>query len=209
MNKEEFNELAHLAFDSEWPGFNPETLEVPNGDGKVDTGKWYSHVAYKYFTARWDGGDVRFDPLRVAYMRCMFLAKRVHRRLGLPQELTPNYYSSCLRFLRYPPGTGSHQHTDFDLFTLSLYRSDPTKLVRGLAGLHEGDDDISPGIHFGELAEEFDLRTATPHMVVPSKTWAASAVFFALPAMDVRLPDGRTVGEWLKERYARSRTEKQ
>jgi hypothetical protein len=135
--------------------------------------------------------------------------------------------------LEYPPGATSARHTDFDLFTLVAYRDPyPGGLVREEQMPTGGPflswaDTISPGIHFGELFELGGFGAATPHEV--KKVWGpfgeaswegipaavskpqVSAVYFALPAHDLVLPDGRKVGPqsepgiYLHERMSRSR----
>ncbi len=76
---------------------------------------------------------------------------------------------------------------------------------------------ISPGLHIGELGELVGLGPATPHRV-PARPYAQkSVVYFAMPDHAARLPRAyepmqdrpepptQTVGEWLRERVARSR----
>lgn len=168
------------------------------------------------------------------------------------------------------PGAGTAEHTDFDLFTIVLWRSHPVDLERGraargrmmghsLAGFGGGPNDIpscvhcgevapepdstcwdayekhdvkhaigggraeaeaiSPGLHIGEIGELVGLGPATPHRV-PARPYAQkSIVYFAMPDHAAQLPgtgaggfppqyvgaNGPTVGEWLRERIARSR----
>jgi hypothetical protein len=78
---------------------------------------------------------------------------------------------------------------------------------------------MSPGLHIGEIGELVGLGPATPHRVPARPYTQQSIVYFAMPSHAARLPmtsarGGQTVentwrpatvGEWLKERLARSR----
>ncbi len=48
FSKIEFDALSSLVFRPGYPGYKPNVVEAPNGDGKLDTDKRYSHVAIKY-----------------------------------------------------------------------------------------------------------------------------------------------------------------
>lgn len=204
----EFDALRELAFRSDYPGYRPNVREIPNGDGKVDAEKRYSHIASKYLRGDSD------SRLWQALYRCHERACQVADLLDLPKEWRPNLNASALRVLEYPPGAGSARHTDFDLFTLLAYRDplegleffrDPAFAERNERQLRE----IAPGLHYGELFDFLPNEPAdpTPHWVDPMNRWQFSAVYFCLPSPETKLPDGRTVGEWLAERYARSRVE--
>lgn len=219
-----------------YPGYTPQVLEIPNGDGRVDREKRYAHVDEKALA--------KLDPERFSTV-CLWdalndahgLALRVAEALGVPEAFMPVRSEGALRILEYPPGVGGHAHTDFDLFTLSLYRSEPERLR--LAPLpttrnttcaaqlaHQGFAHIinarrlNPGMHIGELGELVGLGDATRHHVEPSTETQYSIVYFALPSPDAVLPGYQcakhldksvranfetTVGDWLAERYARSR----
>lgn len=209
-----------------YPGYKPEVVEAPNGDGKLDREKRYAHVATKYLRGmakaefERDGGTL-WSALDV----CHAEATRVHRALGLPATWAPDIDASALRILEYPPGATSAKHTDFDLFTLIAYRDPyPGGLVIDRSTRSPGDREWGvsaqwPGIHYGELYELGGFGVATPHEVLPTTrgrgfltevAWQYSAVYFALPRHDLELPGvdgapGETVGAWLAERYARSR----
>jgi isopenicillin N synthase-like dioxygenase len=121
----------------------------------------------------------------------------------------PSYEHCALRVLEYPPGAGSHEHTDFNLFTLMLYRNQPDKFV------HDGRDHIPPSVrklneqcHLGEITEILGTGPATKHSVLPSETTQVSAVFFAIPNHEAVLPNGMKVGDWIAERVSRSRYDK-
>lgn len=239
FDKPTFDRLREIVFRTDaagrptYPGYKPSVVEAPNGDGKLDRDKRYAHVATKYLNA-W-GSPARMSPLdaehwwflKLKLNRCHAEAVRVHAALGLPDEWRPDLDASALRILEYPPGATSARHTDFDLFTLVAYRDPyPGGLVR--YGRQEGGiewswrecDDVSHGLHFGELYELGGFGAATPHEVraLPDREcapdgdgWQYSAVYFALPRHDLVLPDGRKVGPqtepgtYLHDRMSRSR----
>lgn len=188
-----YDALYERVFLSDYAGYKPEVQESPAGNATWDTQKKYAHVATKYSPDAWL--MFHFD---VAFGEAL----RVYKDLGFPDALRPDYDQCCLRILDYPPGASSAEHTDFDFMTLQLYRDRPEGFVR--TGVSEGDDAISHGVHFGEIAELAGLRPATPHRVRALPERQRSVVFFVLPSLAAPLGDG-TVGEWLKERYARSR----
>ncbi len=194
-----FEDLAQPAFSAINPGYKPDVIEAPNGDGHLDTKKRYAHIAPKYFHAHTPA------ILRDAYHNALCEAQAWAMRLGLPMPLWPSYNDCALRLLEYPAGAGGHIHTDFDLFTVNLWRSDPSAMQQA---------EWSPrGVHFGELWHALGLGcswsarlpTATAHWIEPRTYAQQSLVFFALPSPDVRLPTGGTVRDWLAERIARSR----
>lgn len=210
----EFDGLRALAFAPDYAGYRPNVKEIPNGDGKVDAEKRFSHVASKYLR---QDSDSR---LWQALYRCHDRAMQVAELLDLPKEWRPNLNASALRVLEYPPGAGSERHTDFDLFTLLAYRDplegleiegDPVRQERD--SVQSALRQCAPGLHFGELAEllPVDPICANPHSVDPMNRWQFSAVYFALPSHDLTLPNGLKVGPstepgtWLYERIARSR----
>lgn len=240
-------ELAQL-FDATppYPGYKPEVKEAPNGDGRVDAGKRYLHVAKKYGLPSEDAAAI----LACAHWE----ACRVAEEIGVPAEFYPRVENSTLRVLEYPSaacvrraggdtcmfcdalthdsdtyicpvrgaGNGSAEHTDFDLFTLNLWRStddhqhwDPW-LLFGEGGWAQG----AAPYHRGELGELIGLGPAVKHRV-PARPYPQRAiVYFAMPAGAARLPCstcspgdkcvgfGLTVNEWLADRYARSRVYK-
>jgi hypothetical protein len=197
----EYEEIAGHAFRGDYAGYRPAVQESPNGDGVWDEGKRYAHVATKYSP---------LPDLMRYFNRAYFEARRVCSRLDVPRRLYPDPDQCCLRILDYPPGAGSATHTDFDLFTLQLYRDQPEGFVRQrgdspsekAGSWREDDDQVSAGIHWGEMAEVAGFRRATPHFVQPLDVRQRSIVFFVLPCSDAPLI---TAGEWLAERYARSR----
>lgn len=175
-----------------YAGYKPTVQESPNGDEVWDTEKKYAHVAPKY---------VPCPELMVYYCMAFEEACAVSKALRLPPRLSPHWNSCCLRILDYPPGAGSAEHTDFDLFTIQLYREHQEGFVR-TGDVLETDDMISKGIHFGEMAEVAGIRKAMPHHVKGLSVRQRSIVFFVLPDPSAVLI---TAGEWLEERYARSR----
>jgi hypothetical protein len=143
--------------------------------------------------------------------------------LEVPPEFYPRAADGTLRILDYPAGVGyGEKHTDFDLFTVCCYRSDPCALKlddlpEGLhdltAGRHAKATDIDPRLHIGEIGELVGLGPATPHYVEPRPEAQQSIVYFAIPDHDAVLETRNpglherdiTVGSWLAERIARSR----
>jgi len=147
--------LNAIVFTTDYPGYRPNVRELPNGDGKVDDGKRYAHVATKYITdeyrKRHPGATLHLEKtLDDAH----WLAMRVATALHVPKHLMPSREHSALRVLEYPAGAGSHEHTDFDLFTLSLYRDQPSCLV-----FHDG----GPNVDLTHKPSLSVLREAEPH----------------------------------------------
>lgn len=224
----DYEVLHSIVFTPGYPGYRPAVLEAPNGDGKVDADKRYAHIAEKYMAGldpELFSTQILWDALNGAHS----LATKVAVALGIRQEFLPLRSECALRVLEYPAGVGGHEHTDFDLFTLSLYRSEPSKLklatVSDEAAAAETADldwlyrlgkvrkTLNPGLHIGELGEIVGLGEATRHHVESSAETQHSIVYFALPSPDVVVAVGSplcgsaplTAGTWLAERYARSR----
>jgi hypothetical protein len=206
---------AHeLVFNGNYPGYQPNVVESPHGDGNWDEEKRYAHIAEKYLDKCNDDRDREF--LSNALDSAVWKAKVIAMQLGIPSEYWPDRRYSAIRILEYPPGVGSHQHTDFDLFTLVLYRSDWHHFQypgegegQPLTGYLGKACKMSRGFHFGEMMEHIKPRyIATPHAVAPSVTSQYSAVFFAIPDHASLLKDGTPVGDWVAERKARSRKER-
>jgi hypothetical protein len=190
-----------------------------SGTGRAKA-KRYLHVAPKHNPPAW----------AMAYLaRAHYEACRVAEALNVPAAYYPRVADGTLRVLEYPPGAGTVEHTDFNLFTIVLWRSTPDDLECTDKNLLAGEyttaacqywrlskaRKISPGLHIGELGELVGLGPATPHRV-PARAYAQkSIVYFAVPDHAARLPpmtwpDGLprtdpTVGQWLKERVKRSR----
>lgn len=189
--------LVHeLVFRPDYPGYRPHVVEDPNRNGRVDAQKRFAHVACKYEHP---------DPGAQLYLHSLLM--QAHRRalmaardLGIPEAWLPRFELGALRVLEYPAGAGSEEHTDFDMFTIPCYRNTfaPLKLDYG----------EHPGIVMGELGELIGLGKATPHSVEPRDFVQHSIVYFAIPDTSLRLPDGRTVNEWLVEQLARARVYK-
>lgn len=221
MNKQQYDQLASIVFrtDSEgkptYPGYRPDVHEVPNGDGKVDAQKRYAHVAWKYFKDWEMQSGEEYDALAIALGKAHLLAARVSAVLGVPEQFRPWQKYGALRILEYPVGATSNLHTDFDLFTLMIYRDQPecfrydrqTVPAEVGARLREARK-LNAQLHIGELGELIGLGPATPHEVIASDRPQHAIVYFAIPDHAAVLPTGQTVGEWLQERMARSRTYK-
>lgn len=188
-----------------YAGYKPGVKEIPNGDGRVDFGKRFLHVALKYNPPRWAK-----DILAVAHFR----ACEVFKALGWPAELMPAVENANLRVLEYPEGTGSARHKDFDLFTVNCWRNIPSDLV-----MTDAPERGWSEVHMGELAEIYGLAKADPHEVPERPYQQKAIIYFASPAMATPLPEPivfpevegfparmvRTSGEWQIERTNRSR----
>lgn len=201
FTKEDYDEIAAFAFSSENPGYKPQVIESPNGDGIWDAQKKYAHIAPKYLN------QTNNESMWFFYNMAKVAAFQVCEELGIPKEFYPGE-DSTLRILDYPPGATTAPHTDFDLFTLCMYRDD-YDAFKYLSG--ENDlllmkaRSISQGIHFGEILTEVNGAQATGHEVVGTEKRQCSIVFFVVPDHKAVLPSGLTVGEWMEERKNRSR----
>lgn len=190
MNAVEFEQAYQQMFSPTFSGFTPAIAEAPNGDGKVDAQKRYAHLNRRTLPS------APFAALADLFDSCMALALEHARTMNIPRELMPSAEDSTLRLLEYPPGATSAEHTDFDLFTINLYRSHEDLIVPKMP------------IHFGELAEIVSggwLKAVSHHVKAHPTQTQRSAVFFAMPPLAATLPTGITVREWVTERKARSR----
>lgn len=199
-------------------GYKPTTKEIPNADGVVDHGKRFLHVNLKYIND--STPTFARELLENAHETALEIART---RLMIPAELMPSLENATLRVLEYPPGEGSAQHKDFDLFTVNLWRNELLDHEQFIPPAIEG----FPGqwkrgaeeYHFGELAEIFGLGQAVLHRVQPRPYAQQALVYFASPAMSTPLPEPitfpaqgnfaaktvTTTGAWQVERTNRSR----
>jgi hypothetical protein len=204
---DEYAALHAVVFRADYPGYKPNVIEAPNGDGRLDAHKRYAHVATKYLDA-WTPANRRDRALKVLLAETLCdafdHARVVAHKLNVPEAFMPSFDACALRVLEYPSGVGGEQHTDFDLFTTLCYRDDPSGLVRTQAPGADLDA-FDPGLHLGEIGELVGLGPATPHYVRPADWTQRSIVFFALPSHFAVLPSGVTIGAWLAERMSRSR----
>lgn len=206
FTEQDYNVLHEVVFRADYPGYRPAVAEAPNGDGVLDTQKRYSHIATKYlkqfpapgaphYRARMNERDMLETYLRAAHRRALEVAAAS----GLvPQAFLPSFEHSALRVLEYPAGASSAPHTDFDLFTLNLYRNVS----------NYGLGPVSMPVHMGELGEVLGLGPAFPHFVAPLDRVQRSIVYFCIPDHAAVLPSGQNAGEWIAERIARSRYDK-
>lgn len=208
-----YRQLHRVVFNEtdRWTGYRPEVVELPNGDGRADMQKRYAHIKHEHFDQARVGNACAYHAFQSAYVRACDVAIR----LGIPSQYWPDRKACALRVLEYPPGVGGERHTDFDLFTLNLYRSDGGACMREEAPVGRDYRDVPKGVHLGELYDLIFPPTvtdptpcATPHQIAPSVVAQYSIVFFALPSPEAVLPSGLKVGDWLAERYARSRAYK-
>lgn len=204
FTEDDYWHLHSIVFRSDYPGYKPDVIEIPNGDGKADIQKRYAHIATKYLNGIWQ------EQYLAPYLeRAHALACQVASLANVPTAFMPKLSYGALRILEYPPGAESNRHEDFDLFTLMLYRdqtdkfcSDDTLTTSALTAIRT----VNPQAHLGELGTAIGMGPATPHWVVPSDKSQHSIVYFAIPDHEASLPDGVTVGDWINERIARSRT---
>jgi isopenicillin N synthase-like dioxygenase len=214
FNAADYKKLHSIVFQDNYPGYKPNVIEAPNGDGYWDNDKRYAHIAAKYLT------DLPYTPTKTVLQdylsRATQYAVSVAISLGVPKEFWPTYQYSAIRLLEYPPGAVTNPHTDFDLFTLMLYRNIPETfqyiqqdLVKiGYDALLKEAQGFNSQIHFGEILEIVNPSyQATPHEVVPDIHGRTqySMVYFAIPDHAAVLPTGETVGAWIEERISRSR----
>lgn len=216
-----FNQIGYavlhdIVFRGDYPGYKPTVTEIPNCDGKADADKRYAHVALKYLPG-W-GTAIERRVLVAMLEEAHGRAEMVYDALGGPPEFRPDIRYGALRVLEYPPGAISHEHTDFDLFTLALYRDRPECFRRAeeWTDIPTAALALNRGLHIGDLGEEIGLGKATRHSVVASDQPQHSIVYFAIPDHEARIgeefvrADGftvrPTVRDWLNERMARSRT---
>jgi len=176
-------------------GFKEDVNESPNGDGKIDFGKQYSHLSREVVQDLLSL-DYEFAPLFANFLNDLHeQALWVAKDLNIPEQYLPDANASVLRALRYPPGTTSHKHTDFDMFTINVYRNMTNP------GLPTGMK-----VHYGEVLEMIDPSyEATEHYVCPCPLEQRSMVYFVSPPLDVVLPNGEVMKDWLFERKNRSR----
>jgi hypothetical protein len=210
FTRSDYDQLSCL-FDPHvgYRGYKPAVLEVPNGDGKVDAQKSYLHVALKYDPPSW----------ALAYLaRAHFEACRVAEALGVDPAYYPRVADGTLRVNWYSEGAGSHEHTDFDLFTVNCFRETPDDLEAFAQYSHDAAHWVANPFdhHVGEIGALVGLGAATPHRVIARPYVQRSIVYFAMPDHAAQLPCQKpgsgthtdctpTVREWLQERYARSR----
>jgi hypothetical protein len=209
--------LSALVFKNDYPGYRKNVIESPNGDGNWDTEKRYAHVAVKYLD--------EYDPYKVLILdKYLTLANdkaiEIAIALGVPKAFWPDIRYSALRVLEYPPGSLSHPHKDFDLFTLMCYRNALEQFEYTVDGelMPESKmsaelilaNSLNKDIHFGEIIELImpTHHHATEHQVHPCKDITQySIVYFSIPDHEAVLPNGTTVGKWIDERIGRSRKE--
>lgn len=193
MDATVFEQLYQTMFSHGFTGYTPAIAEAPNGNGKVDVQKRYSHLNRRTLPS---ASPAEIGLLSTVFNGCMGAAFEHVRTMNIPHSFMPSAEDSTLRVLEYPPGATSAEHTDFDLFTINLYRSHEDLIVPKMP------------IHFGELAEIISggwLKATSHHVKAHSTQTQRSAVFFVMPRLDAVLPDGVTVRAWLNERKSRAR----
>jgi hypothetical protein len=184
-------------FRPDYAGYKPDVTEIPNSDGKADTLKRYAHIAPKYSPA---------PELLVFAWKAHAIALDAAKAFGVTAEFLPIFKYGALRILDYPPGAGSAEHTDFDLFTIHCYRDVPEAFIRSGDPLPEAVANVNADCHIGRLGEILGLGKAHPHHVEPTPVPQHAIVYFAIPEHDAVLPTGEVVRDWLNRIMAESRT---
>lgn len=211
FTKEEYEFIHSRVFVEGYSGYKPSVKEIPGGDGNVDADKRYAHIGTWYFTR-----DAHWFELLPFLERAHAVAVQIAEAIELPKEWMPKISYGALRILEYPPGSISHPHNDFDLFTVMCYRDQPQQFFAHsyvntdarARWVMEQMQAINPQAHLGELGEAIGLGRATRHEVLPSTEPQHSMVYFAVPDWETAMPNrGPKVKDWLNERMARSRTE--
>ncbi len=204
----DYDILASIVFQPDYPGNATArgVIESPNGDGKLDTGKRYAHVAIKYLDKMDTENNHRgvlWNALYAAYTQAM----RVASRLQVPDAFLPSFEHGALRVLEYPPGAGSEVHTDVGLLTLMCYRDQPEHFHYAGKGHTESlAHDLDPQLHMGRIAREIGMvPAADAHYVSGSATTQHSIVYFAVPDHDATLPNGQRLGDWLDREMQKMR----
>lgn len=220
MSVQDYHTAYTMVFNpaNEYPGYRPEVSESPDGDIFLDKGKHFAHIACKYLD-KWDYAvghrTIDHDWLYQLLYDWTEYGIQVAIQLGLPMKWWPNVEDSTIRILAYPPGTVTHPHYDFDLFTLPMYRN-----IRDTYEVLEGDKAdryswvregalAADNFHYGELATLVNENyMPTKHQVRADEKGRTqyAAVFFAMPRLDLTLPTGVKVADWLEERKTRSRS---
>ncbi len=190
-------ELHGVLFSPSWPGYKPEVKEIPDGKGVADELKRYSHVATKYLDAVPEDQPSEWLLAELVFNQCFDMAQahNVEFQRKVPGWPDLDRDECCLRMLEYPAGVGGEAHTDFDLFTVNIWRTHSWPVVP-----------VDQHVHMGEIGELVNHGcVATRHRIMPADATQMSLVFFALPSREFILPTGLKVGAWLDERMGRSR----
>lgn len=181
----EYEVLRAMTFRPDYKGFRPDVYEAPNRDGKLDVGKLYSHISPVY-----EHPNVQAKQyLDEACRRVNALACGLADALGVPQEFWPDVNMSAIRVLYYPENTPGVEHTDVDLFTISLFR-DPAEAFY---------TESNSFFQWGELGTILGFGPATKHGVHPTPGPQRSIVYAANAPDEAFLPNGQTAGDWLRE----------
>lgn len=202
LSTKDFLYWQELLFNDEYPGyFKP-------GSERTDSytvGQYeYAHLAPKYMHNWCDKGLYCFSRKSSNAFALLNSLRQVASEraisMGIGPDFLPRLEDGTLRFLRYPPGACIDKHTDFNLFTMPLWRSSwenyQVDAPHGKGELHVGEilAMLQPGCD------------ATVHYTTASEVWQYSVVYFAMPSLASVLPNGMTVADWLVERKKAART---
>lgn len=194
----DYAKLHSIVFQPDYPGYKPDVVESPNGDGKKDDLKRYAHVAHKYLQKYLNPSPSLVGPcmreqrkwqvdLLSSYLdKAYELSLEVAISIGIPRPFWPVRKYGALRVLEYDGNAVTNAHTDFDLFTLMCYRNDEScfrYLTEPVSDkrkqwvktsehkrTHRKAKELNTQIHFGEILEEIDSVNfwADDHEVVAS-----------------------------------------
>src|SRR5690606_726185 len=91
----DYAKLHSIVFQPDYPGYKPDVVESPNGDGKKDDLKRYAHVAEKYLR------DYSLTRRILEYYldEAHGLALEVAITIGVPRPFWPVKEYSALRVL--------------------------------------------------------------------------------------------------------------
>lgn len=183
----DYAKIHSLVFQPDYPGYKPNVVESPNGDGVLDTEKRYAHVAEKYLFVQTDltiqhekktglhPNHERDSVLRDYLDKAHELSLEVAIKIGVPRPFWPVKEYGALRVLEYNEKATTAPHKDFDLFTLMLYRNLPEyfkyidqvnnntkyedfETLKSSQKLLKSAQELNAQVHFGDILEEIDPK---------------------------------------------------
>lgn len=199
----DYARISNIAFTETYRGYMQNTREGEQ--------RHISSVMYNLL----DKPDIGISQSEVSILKSY--VKIAHERavevavlLGIPRIFWPHIDSGILRVLEYPPETCNPKHIDYDLFTLMCYRNLPDNFR--YVGEQSKDaleiaNTLNKQFHFGRLISTAckGMYHATSHEVIvdASQRTQYSIVYFANPHFDAVLPNGNTVGTWVRNKMNR------
>lgn len=168
FSKEDYDKLKSLAFSEDYKAFSQidKEYDIPTRKHSVitiDNLEEKDIELIKYYT--------------IAFNKSIEIAKE----LDVPENYYPDFNSSKLRVIEYPPeaGTGT-KHYDHSLFTLTLYRDVDDAIWTETPPVYIHDIPI----YYGLLIDEIGMGRPTFHQVLPKDMSQHSIVFFAIPSKE-------------------------